>query len=205
MDGAWLFVTAGHCLRQIEQNERSGYSISCRLHDTGGEGAVYPGFVPFDFSGAPKLHLRDDHYDYGIIEIDDVTKRTLAANNVQPLDESVWDKQPDLPSDFRLLGVPADSVVIEGRRTRFRSVLVQIEELPERPPYFEECDAPTFYGRLVSGDELPDIEGMSGGPIFSFFAVMMVFQLLFVWKMMPETKGVSLEDLEKQLKHGSHR
>ncbi len=37
------------------------------------------------------------------------------------------------------------------------------------------------------------------GPIFSFFAVMMVLQLLFVWKMMPETKGVSLEDLEKQL------
>ena len=38
-----------------------------------------------------------------------------------------------------------------------------------------------------------------GGPIFSFFAVMMVFQLLFVWKMMPETKGVSLEELEKKL------
>lgn len=38
-----------------------------------------------------------------------------------------------------------------------------------------------------------------GGVIFAFFAVMMVFQLLFVWKMMPETKGVSLEDLEKQL------
>lgn len=36
-------------------------------------------------------------------------------------------------------------------------------------------------------------------PIFTLFAIMMVFQLLFVWKMMPETKGVSLEDLEKQL------
>jgi SP family arabinose:H+ symporter-like MFS transporter len=35
--------------------------------------------------------------------------------------------------------------------------------------------------------------------IFAFFAVMMVFQLLFVWKMMPETKGVSLEDIEKKL------
>lgn len=35
--------------------------------------------------------------------------------------------------------------------------------------------------------------------IFGFFAVMMVFQLLFVWKMMPETRGVSLEDIEKKL------
>jgi SP family arabinose:H+ symporter-like MFS transporter len=36
-------------------------------------------------------------------------------------------------------------------------------------------------------------------PIFGIFAVCMVFQLLFVWKMMPETKGKSLENLEAQL------
>ncbi len=38
-----------------------------------------------------------------------------------------------------------------------------------------------------------------GGIIFAFFAIMMTVQLLFVWKMMPETKGVSLEDLQKRL------
>jgi hypothetical protein len=32
-----------------------------------------------------------------------------------------------------------------------------------------------------------------------FFAVMMVFQLLFVAFMMPETKGISLEELSKKL------
>ena len=32
---------------------------------------------------------------------------------------------------------------------------------------------------------------------FSFFAVMMVFQLLFVWRVMPETKGTSLENIER--------
>jgi len=35
--------------------------------------------------------------------------------------------------------------------------------------------------------------------VFGFFALMMVFQLLFVWRMMPETKGVPLEELEAQL------
>lgn len=46
----------------------------------------------------------------------------------------------------------------------------------------------------------PWLAGRFGqAPIFAFFAVMMVFQLLFVWKMMPETKGTSLEDLEKRL------
>lgn len=37
------------------------------------------------------------------------------------------------------------------------------------------------------------------GVVFLFFAVMMVFQLLFVVFMMPETKGISLEELSKNL------
>jgi MFS family permease len=36
-------------------------------------------------------------------------------------------------------------------------------------------------------------------PIFAFFAFMMVLQLVWVLTKMPETKGVSLEDLEKRL------
>ncbi len=36
-------------------------------------------------------------------------------------------------------------------------------------------------------------------PIFAFFAVFMVLQLLFVLFMMPETKGKSLEELEQQM------
>ncbi len=40
-------------------------------------------------------------------------------------------------------------------------------------------------------------ETFGGGLTFSFFAVMMVFQLLFVWRVMPETKGTSLENIER--------
>lgn len=40
---------------------------------------------------------------------------------------------------------------------------------------------------------------ISGTYIFGFFAFMMVLQLLYVWKMMPETKGVALEDMEQQI------
>jgi len=37
------------------------------------------------------------------------------------------------------------------------------------------------------------------GTVFAVFAAMMVGQLIFTWKVMPETKGVSLEDIEKKL------
>ncbi|CAL1516737.1 sugar porter family MFS transporter [Chitinophaga sp. MM2321] len=37
---------------------------------------------------------------------------------------------------------------------------------------------------------------IGGGYIFLFFCVMMVLQLLFVWRLMPETKGRTLEEIE---------
>ncbi|MEY3501062.1 MAG: hypothetical protein RL308_2734 [Bacteroidota bacterium] len=40
---------------------------------------------------------------------------------------------------------------------------------------------------------------IGAGVVFLFFAIMMVFQLVFVAFMMPETKGVSLEELSKKL------
>jgi sugar porter (SP) family MFS transporter len=42
-------------------------------------------------------------------------------------------------------------------------------------------------------------EKLGGGHTFLFFCVMMVLQLLFVWKLMPETKGRSLEQIERTL------
>ncbi|MEP7251496.1 MAG: sugar porter family MFS transporter [Ginsengibacter sp.] len=42
-------------------------------------------------------------------------------------------------------------------------------------------------------------EKIGGGNTFLFFAIMMVIQLIFVIKVMPETKGRSLEQIEKSL------
>jgi len=52
---------------------------------------------------------------------------------------------------------------------------------------------------VFSGDKKP-------WPIFAFLAFMMVLQLIWVLTKMPETKGVSLEELEKKLvKDGEYR
>ncbi|QHS60913.1 sugar porter family MFS transporter [Chitinophaga agri] len=46
---------------------------------------------------------------------------------------------------------------------------------------------------IVSGSK------MGGFYSFVFYSVMMLLHLLFVWKMMPETKGRSLEEIQKEL------
>lgn len=48
-------------------------------------------------------------------------------------------------------------------------------------------------------DKKDGIFGENPWPVFLFFAFMMVLQLLFTWKVMPETKGKSLEELEELL------
>jgi sugar porter (SP) family MFS transporter len=45
----------------------------------------------------------------------------------------------------------------------------------------------------------PMIAEMSGGHTFAFYAVMMVLQLVWVLLIMPETKGVPLEQIQKKL------
>lgn len=43
------------------------------------------------------------------------------------------------------------------------------------------------------------VKKLGGGPAFAFFTFMMVLQLIFVLKIMPETKGKSLENIERTL------
>lgn len=56
-----------------------------------------------------------------------------------------------------------------------------------------------WIGALAITQTFPMIAKISGGHIFAFYAAMMVLQLLWAWFIMPETKGVPLEQLQKQL------
>jgi sugar porter (SP) family MFS transporter len=55
-----------------------------------------------------------------------------------------------------------------------------------------------FWCAIVSWS-FPVIAESSGGHAFSFFASMMLLQLLMVWKFLPETKGASLEQIQLKL------
>ena len=48
----------------------------------------------------------------------------------------------------------------------------------------------------------PVIAEISGGHAFAFYSSMMVLQLVWVLRVMPETKGVALEEIQKRLSRG---
>jgi sugar porter (SP) family MFS transporter len=55
-----------------------------------------------------------------------------------------------------------------------------------------------FWAAIVSWT-FPVIAEASGASAFAFFAAMMVLQFILVWVFLPETKGVSLEKIQREL------
>jgi sugar porter (SP) family MFS transporter len=55
-----------------------------------------------------------------------------------------------------------------------------------------------FWAAVVSWT-FPIIAEASGAAAFAFFALMMVLQFVLVWRFLPETKGVSLEAIQRTL------
>lgn len=58
-----------------------------------------------------------------------------------------------------------------------------------------------FFAAIISQTFPFFAKSFGGSYIFGFFAVMMVLQLFFVWKLMPETKGIALEKMDKTIGH----
>jgi hypothetical protein len=80
---------------------------------------------------------------------------------------------------------------------------VHLGDLPEpdpRPrPEPRLADALGVRGGHLLAAFPPIVGALGGGVAFSIFAVFMVGQLLWVLKVMPETKGVPLEEMERKL------
>ncbi len=168
----WFLVTAGHCISAINQlvNEHGYKILNCYLVDSLGLDAKYRDPIPFDFVSSKPVCLGENgEFDYGIISLSSHFKSLLEANNIQPLNEEVWKKQPANIDFYVLIGVPSQLTELELNKIEFTTTLHRIELLDKKPDEFPDTDWPLFYGRIILDESITDIEGMSGGPILGFY------------------------------------
>ena len=109
---------------------------------------------------------QDFAYDYGLYPLSNYFKKLLLTNNVKPLNEEVWKKQPVNFEKFLLLGIPAEFVEYDENDIRLFPILLFVDVLSDKPDGFSNVSFPQIYGKITLNDEIISIKGMSGGPIF---------------------------------------
>lgn len=171
VSGNWFLVTAGHCLRDVEERiEDRGFSIKeCSLVDYFGAQASFDQAIPFSYKTSSAAYFGDfPDGDYGVIPLSAYYRELLERNGVQPLDEEVWEKQPQSFEAYMMLGIPWRLSDVRESTTTSTAVLVPVERMHSQPANVPETDLPMFYGTIPNDDSISDIEGMSGGPVFGF-------------------------------------
>ncbi len=166
----WFLITAAHCLDDVEKNIKDPF---CKLEkssliDYGSLEAIHGHPIPFDYESTRRVHIHVDKFDYGIIHLSNFYQRQLEANNIQPLNEDTWEKQPEDPDFYLLLGIPTELEEEIGEYKMVTPIIQKIDRCIKRPKCFKKTRAPMFYGKTTLIQGLTDIDGMSGGPIFSF-------------------------------------
>ncbi len=128
--GAWWFITAGHILGRIERALADGQRLTnFSLDDGWSIDSRHRRSIPFAFERTQIFVLGEDDIDLGVIYLLPYYAEQLAANNVRPMDESVF--SAPLPGTFEwyaLLGLatqlesrPAKRLS-RGRASTFRCV-----------------------------------------------------------------------------------
>jgi hypothetical protein len=188
--GEWFFITAGHCLNEIEEALRTSRVENFRLVDYTGHQALNKMPIPFDFRNTFRQALVDDRcgVDFGVVYIEPYYRQLLQRNGVEVVDRINWDRQPE---DFEMawmIGIPNTLVQYSDDSSILLStVSLPLDILSETPEQFLKNSPPDltdsekgrrdgqFYARIPGDYQLPkneagrdDIKGMSGGPIFGF-------------------------------------
>ena len=178
--GMWCLVTAGHAIQDLESNLREGrirLTNTC-LADYFGSKPKVQEPTPFDYGGAGKIFIDDaeEGLDFALLTLRSLYQSGLEANGIRAISEVNWVAQTDAECElYALLGLPnclvddpTRLVPYGGSRVAgvINPTMVPVEPVRLPPEEMLVSRYQWFVGRVGAASDLPDITGMSGGPIF---------------------------------------
>jgi hypothetical protein len=174
-----FLVTAGHVLRSLDgllQNNR--VHVHWNLVDYFGPDARVQLPTPFDYEGSRRFYIDDDDgLDFGLMQLRHLYRVGLEANGVLPVGEENWLRQHNVsPEVYTVVGLPhelSSSHTLRGKSWQqvigtVQPVMMTVRRLECPPADVQPTTVPWFVGQLPQQLDIPDIRGMSGGPIFGF-------------------------------------
>jgi hypothetical protein len=170
---AWVYVTAGHVLRDIRKAIDAGLSFDVwRLGDqTAGHEFKDTG-VPFHFELDEWLVIEDEvsGLDYAVIGIRDFYRAQLEVGGAKPLTRNTWVEPSRAPGvQWVVMGVPSESVQYDGQTILTAKFVIIALEPCDAPSGANDRSGNQIYARLIGGSEgvAANADGLSGGPVFA--------------------------------------
>ncbi len=179
--GLWLFITAGHILKRIDEAlSASNLKIfECQLIDSFGPDKISDFPIPFDYQRAPKYYIFDEKLglDFGLIGLGSYYQQLLEKNNIVPVEELNWIHHHRVEFEyFYVLGLPEEYIEVErikvsNKQKAFLTLsptLIRINPAEYPPDSAVKTEFPRFSGKFETDIPLESLRGMSGGPILGF-------------------------------------
>lgn len=176
-----FWVTAGHCLKDVLEEPLKSKTL--KLYSTAF--ADYFGLTVGNKLPIPHTYLPGDGFyiedverglDFGIVPLGPLTVQGFRTNGIKDVERGDWLTDRDTKFDhYKMYGIPAcytQFAVSAGGRPSggIQPAMVAIDpidRLSDDNPLSNEW----FVGRIHPDATIPDIRGMSGGPIYGFTRV----------------------------------
>lgn len=175
----WFLATAGHIIRDMEENRMNGLTRvrSMGIVDHGGVEAQHTESYPFDYDGAEKYWVADGNgLDFGFIEIQPFYRKLMKANSVAAIPESHWDRDEDHEyEEYFVMGLPSNQQIRLGGIEDKESTLVghgKIVVMPilkvrgdDAPP---QKSTPVIFAKVHDErvTNVKHVDGFSGSPVY---------------------------------------
>jgi len=172
VDGVWFYVTAGHILRDIRAALKGGAKFDIwRLGDQTAGNRFKNTAIPYAFDVERWLVLENEEtgLDYATVALEDMFCQLLKSGGAVSIGKDTWGDHVTEHDQWALVGIPSETVSYDGKTIITARVVVAPIEQINKPAYVGNKSQNQFYGRLQddSTGVVKDIDGMSGGPIFS--------------------------------------
>jgi hypothetical protein len=162
-----FFLTAGHCVREIEKLIKSGHNSEFKIIDWIGYEAKDQFAIPFSVDLSRLLYIDDDknEIDFGLIRIGPYIANQMKLNGAKPIDTEHWALQHngEFSDEYFLIGFPAIYNPDPKTAIKVACIPAKILESKSQSRAKKEFERLAFSPREAIDF---DIMGMSGCPIF---------------------------------------
>jgi len=168
--GVWFYVTAGHILRDIRKSLARGDTFDIwRLDDQTAGNRFNGAAIPYAFDIERWLVIEDEEVglDFAVVPLDTYYCRHLKAGGAVPIDKIAWGDHVTEHDQWALVGIPSESVAYDKKTIITGRIAVMPLEPADEPPGAGRKAENQFYARIKDLGNVKDIDGMSGGPVFS--------------------------------------